>query len=59
MLELPGQATLGSPVKLERPRIAGRWSSLRMPGFVDQKLLLGAQADETRRVTLGPEAQPR
>ncbi len=58
VLELPGQVLLGvTPWKLERPKDRGPLELLlRMPGFVDQKLLLGAQADETRRVTLSPEA---
>lgn len=57
VLELPSQTQLGvTPWRQERPKERGPLELvLRLPGFVEQKLLFGAQADETRRVTLSPE----
>ena len=57
VLELPNQVPLGiTPWRIERPRDRAPLELLlRLPGFVDQKLLLNAQADETRRVTMNPE----
>ncbi len=57
VLELPNQVQLGvTPWRLERPRDRAPLELLlRLPGFADQKLLLNAQADETRRVIMNPE----
>jgi len=57
VLGLPGQTPLGiTPWRLERPADRGPLELLlRLPGFADQRLLLTAQADETRRVTMNPE----
>jgi serine/threonine-protein kinase len=54
VLGMPNQVPLGlTPWRIERPKDKGSLELLlRMPGFVDQKLLLSAQADETRRVTM-------
>ena len=58
VLSLPDQAPLGvTPWKLERPKNKGPLELiLRTPGYTDQKLLLDAQTDETRRVTMIAES---
>jgi serine/threonine-protein kinase len=60
VLGLPSQEPLGvTPWRLERPKDRGPLELvLRLPGYTDQKLLLTAQADETRRVTMNPEPVP-
>ena len=48
-----------TPWQVERPRDKGPLELvLRSPGYIDQKLVFHAQADETRRVTMIAETTP-
>ena len=60
VLSASNQASLGTtPWKVERDKDAGPLQLLsRLPGYVEQKMMLSGQSDETRRVTMIAEPAP-